>query len=234
VPVWGWRKDKVTNTSIQAPKGTGKVALMNYTTSDASAQTQRVEGESISYGAVLHTPKAWREKIGGTNISLIYNTSENFKADAPRGDLFGNQIANPSGETEDYGVAITTLNDRLTLKVTHYETKVKDATLTARRVPVSATTSISAGRSRIGVSLMRWPQLRARRIRTLTLGHGTMLRPIRMGRLIGPGSLRSPRTSFRTSRSISAFVTSTAWGWRFRVSARVPRQAIGLPRARAM
>ena len=129
VPVWGWRKDKVSNTSIQAPKGSGNVSLMNYTTSDPNATTHKTEGESISYGAVLHTPKAWREKIGGTNISLIYNTSENFKADAPRGDLFGNQVANPSGETEDYGVAITTLNDRLTLKVTHYETKVKDATL---------------------------------------------------------------------------------------------------------
>jgi catechol 2,3-dioxygenase-like lactoylglutathione lyase family enzyme len=131
VPVWGWRKDKVTNTSIQAPKGSGNVSLMNYSTSDAAAQTQKAEGESISYGAVLHTPKAWREKIGGTNISLIYNTSENFKADAPRGDLFGNQIANPSGDTEDYGIAITTLNDRLTLKVTHYETNVKDATLSS-------------------------------------------------------------------------------------------------------
>jgi len=64
-------------------------------------------------------------------MSVFFNRSENFKADAPRGDIFGNKIANPKGNTKDYGVVISTLDDKLQLKATWYETSVKDATLQA-------------------------------------------------------------------------------------------------------
>lgn len=66
----------------------------------------------------------------GTKLSLVYNQAENFKADAPRGDVFGHPIANPEAKTKEYGVALSTLHDRLNLRLTHFETKQKNATLT--------------------------------------------------------------------------------------------------------
>ena len=130
VPVFGWRKDTVTNSSSQAPKGAYDQSLMDYTVDQSAANTQKVSGQSRSYGFVLHTPKSLRDKLPfGTHFSLFANKSANFKADAPRGDIFGNLIPNPTGDTKDYGVVISTLDDKLTLKITKYKTKVQNATL---------------------------------------------------------------------------------------------------------
>ncbi len=132
VPTYGWRRDKVSNASSQAPKLAHDVSDLNFDVDRSDTNTRKVEGESKSWGVVVHTPRAWREKLPlGTNISLFVNRSENFKADAPRGDIFGNMIPNPEAETKDYGVVLNTLNDRLTIKATWYETKMKNATLQA-------------------------------------------------------------------------------------------------------
>jgi len=130
VPVFGWRKDTVKNASTTAPKGEHDVSLMNYEVDTSTENTKKAVGESKSWGIVLHTPGQWRAKMpGNTGLSLFYNSSENFKADAPRGDVFGQQIDNPYAETNDYGFALTTLDDRLTLRVTWYKTEMKNATL---------------------------------------------------------------------------------------------------------
>lgn len=132
VPVVGWRKDTVTNSSTTAPSLAGNVKNMNYSVDTSAANTLKVTGESKSFGGVLHMPKSWSAKMPArTSMSLFANQSENFKADAPRGDLFGQQIANPSGKTTDYGFVVSTLDERLTVKVTRYETKIKNATLQA-------------------------------------------------------------------------------------------------------
>ncbi|MDI1249805.1 MAG: TonB-dependent receptor plug domain-containing protein [Lacunisphaera sp.] len=132
VPTYGWRRDEVENASTQAPKIANDVSSMIYDLDRSDANTKKVAGESKSWGVVVHTPRPWRNKLPlGTHASLFVNRSENFKADAPRGDIFGNVIPNPEAETKDYGVVINTLNDRLTLKATWYETKMKNATLQA-------------------------------------------------------------------------------------------------------
>ncbi len=132
VPVFGWRKDTVTNASSQAPKDPNQVSLMNYDVDTSEANTRKATGQSRSYGFVLHTPKRFLESLPlGTHLSVFLNQSENFKADAPRGDIFGNVIPNPTGETKDFGVVISTLHDKLSLKINHYETKVKNASLGA-------------------------------------------------------------------------------------------------------
>lgn len=130
VPVLGWRKDTVKNASTQAPKNEYDVSLLNYDIDRSDANTRVASGESKSWGAVLHTPSAWRAKLPGyTGVSLFYNSSENFKADAPRGDVFGGVIDNPYGKTKDYGFVLNTLDEKITLKVTWYKTEVSNATL---------------------------------------------------------------------------------------------------------
>lgn len=130
VPTFGWRRDEISNESRQGPKLANDVSSTNYST--VTPNLQDVAGESKSWGVVLHTPRGLRAKLPfGSNLSVFANKSENFKADAPRGDIFGNAIANPNAETKDYGVVISTLDDRLTFKITKYETKMKNATLQA-------------------------------------------------------------------------------------------------------
>lgn len=132
IPTYGWRRDEVENSSTQAPKLTNDVSGMTYDIDRSDANTKRVAGESKSWGVVVHTPRPWRNKLPlGTHASVFVNRSENFKADAPRGDIFGNVIPNPEAETKDFGVVINTLDDRLTIKATWYETKMKNATLQA-------------------------------------------------------------------------------------------------------
>lgn len=133
VPTFGWRRDEVKNSASQAKKrASDNVSLMNYAVDTSAANTREVSGESKSWGVVLHTPRKWRGKLPyGTHFSLFMNASENFKADAPRGDIFGNAIPNPQAETKDFGVIMSTLDDRVTFKATWYETKMKNATLQA-------------------------------------------------------------------------------------------------------
>jgi hypothetical protein len=134
VPVVGWRKDTVTNISAQALKGANDVSLMNYSydTKANGSSTQELTGSSKSWGVVVHTPDKFRSMLPeGMNLSVFVNNSKNFKADAPRGDIFGNIIPNPDGQTKDYGVVVSALHERVSLKLNWYETKVKNASLQA-------------------------------------------------------------------------------------------------------
>jgi len=126
VPVYGWRRDSITNYVTNAPYDpvTGLYTL-NYV-EDGTSKTTQI-GQSHSWGGVYHLPKALHLPWGST-ISLFFDRSNNFKGDAPRFSLEGDPIRNPDGNTRDYGVTVTTLDDRISLKVTRYHTIVHGAT----------------------------------------------------------------------------------------------------------
>lgn len=129
VPTFGWRKDVITNyqTNAVTDQNTGFTSLEF---PDNFASRTDVKGESKSWGAVYHLPKFVTNRLpGDTQISLFYNRSRNFRADATRLSLSGLPIPNASGDTKEFGVTITTLNDKLTLRVNRFRTKVANATL---------------------------------------------------------------------------------------------------------
>ncbi|HEY4245224.1 MAG TPA: TonB-dependent receptor plug domain-containing protein, partial [Lacunisphaera sp.] len=125
---YGWRKDDIVNYATAAPvDATTGVTALNYGT-DASSRTT-VSGQSRTWGGVYHLPKSIMGKLpGGTTLSFFYDKSSNFKADAPRTDLAGGVLPNPDGDTKEYGVTITTLDDKLSLKVGRFNTVVHNAT----------------------------------------------------------------------------------------------------------
>ena len=128
LPVFGWRRDKVTTSAASGAVDSLGIASTNF---EIDSPPVVAEDDSRSYGAVLRLPKRWSDRLPyGTSVSVFYNKSENFKADAPRGDVFGNVIPNPQGKTKEWGVMLSTLDDRLSLRVTRYETSVANATLT--------------------------------------------------------------------------------------------------------
>ena len=125
----GWRKDHVTNyqTNAYTDPNSGFTSL-NY--ADNQDSRTDVEGISKSWGAVYHLPKFITSHLPWeSTVSVFFNKGQNFKADASRLSLAGLPIPNATGNTTEYGVTITTLADKLSLKVAKFKTKVANATL---------------------------------------------------------------------------------------------------------
>jgi len=126
VPTFGWREDKLaTYTATGAEDATGIVAT-------SAVPTEKIldnSGETISWGVVAHMPQKWVEKTKiFSGLSAFYNKGKNHKVEA-RYNYDGNPLDNPEAESEDYGVVINLLDDKLTVKLGHFETKVKNANL---------------------------------------------------------------------------------------------------------
>jgi hypothetical protein len=128
-PTFGWREDVITDFATNAVSDpvTGFTSL-NYPTNLASRTD--VRGESKSWGAVYHLPRSIVSVLpGNMTVSLLYNHSQNYKADASRLALDGIPIPNATGKTTDYGFVVSALDEKLSLKVTWFKTRIANATL---------------------------------------------------------------------------------------------------------
>jgi hypothetical protein len=82
-----------------------------------------------SYGVVVHTPKFINNHLPwGTNLTFAYNYATNFQPNNVGTDWYRHQLASPSGESKDYSVLISTLDDRLTFRATWYKTNQYNTT----------------------------------------------------------------------------------------------------------
>lgn len=130
VYTYGWRRDRVKNYSGSAPERADTNADYTWDLTDDNGKAQYTAGNSHTWGVVLHSPDFVNRSLPlGMKVSAFYGRGENFKADAPRGDVYGNQIDNQRGKTKDYGFVISALDNRISLKTTWYETKVANANL---------------------------------------------------------------------------------------------------------
>jgi len=129
VPAFGWRKDTITQYQTAAtPDQASGFTSLNY--ADNLASRTDVSGITRSWGAVYHVPKKLMAKLpGDLGFSIYYNKSKNFKADASRLDFEGNVLPNAQGDTREYGFTLTALNEKLSLKVDWFKTKVSNAQL---------------------------------------------------------------------------------------------------------
>lgn len=136
VGTFGWRHDKqqqAAGNAVVSPV-TG-AADMNYGLDYSNQATST--GNSVSWGLVLHTPKVLREKLPwGTDIALVYDYGKNMRVQNRYG-FDGGTLPNSKGTTRDYGIVISTLNDKIQLKATVYDTKVYDANLSSVTTEVS-------------------------------------------------------------------------------------------------
>jgi len=139
IPMVGIRRDKLISQGATAPGMDGVNGAVNINTNwalpNAADPTKgytylETSGTSKTYSLVTHLPKSLRAKLpGNTDVSLFANKSENFNPQSRR-DILGTALPSATGDTKEYGFSVTTLNDRLSLKVVHYETTVKNASLT--------------------------------------------------------------------------------------------------------
>ena len=133
VATFGWRTDKQKQRSgsSQASTTPNGVASIDPALDELDPATGIIEDDSRSYGIVVHTPKAFRDKLPyRTNISLTYSNGENAAVEN-RYDFNGQPLPNQKGYTEDVGVVLSMLDDKLVFKATYYETEVKDANISS-------------------------------------------------------------------------------------------------------
>ncbi len=130
VATWGFRRDKVTNNSGYGTTDATSGSVLNYNTMTYnSAYDDTNTANNISWGLVSHLPKALRAQLPlDTDISLHYDRGQNVRSEIRYG-FSGNRLPNASGNTEEYGFTIDTLNDKVQFKMTWYDTKVKNANM---------------------------------------------------------------------------------------------------------
>jgi len=135
VTTFGWREDKVSNYGVMAPRVTS-----NQSRIDLSADVYTMElaqepisRESKSYGAVLHLNKIFENDPLPFNMSVSYNQSENFQIAGTRRDLYGTVLGNPSGETTDWGVLLSTKDNRFSFRAVKFKTKLTNSSSTLDR-----------------------------------------------------------------------------------------------------
>ncbi len=144
VPTLGWRSDEVESFGVSARQQPSNRSILNLSSSTVNNTLPYVmptdstiaanqgysyfEDESTSGGVVVHLNRLFGDNdMLPLNVSLSYNKSNNFQVTDTRRDLYGNVLDNPTGQTEDYGVLLSTKDGRYSFRAIKYETTVKNA-----------------------------------------------------------------------------------------------------------
>ena len=128
----GWRFDDVVGRDVTAPTSLSRKRpnldpeVYNYYGSE-KAQYTNVKEHSLSWGTVVHLNRFLRHDPLPINISLSYNTSDNFEVTGIRRDMMGNVLANPNGKTKDWGVLLSTKDGKYTFRAVKYEASAQNA-----------------------------------------------------------------------------------------------------------
>ena len=122
----GWREDEASTwTNNNPPASTfNKMVLPNdasFVLPDDPQNT--VKGDAVSWGVVVHSPQFVNDFLPlDMEISLSYNESSNFRPASGRVNVYNEALPAPSGDTTDYGVTISMLENKFVMKMNWYET----------------------------------------------------------------------------------------------------------------
>lgn len=129
-----WRKDEFDVRSQgnpgRTPFGDYDVNPTRYNPSlipDSAALVG--EEQDVTWGVVVKTPTSWLENVPVISaLHFHYGESANFQPGAVRTDTRGDKIANPGGETTDYGVTLGLMDNKLSIRAVWYETNQVNVT----------------------------------------------------------------------------------------------------------
>jgi hypothetical protein len=130
VPTVGWRQDAAKAYNA-GPPPTNTVTAHALPDSPAyvvpKVPTTDVEGENLSWGVVLHTPKFVKDRLPwGMEFDAFYSKSDNFQPGAGRTDVYGRNQPPLSGQTKDYGFLVSVLENKLVVRVNWYDSAVQN------------------------------------------------------------------------------------------------------------
>ncbi len=88
------------------------------------SSTQTVH--AFNWGAVAKLPDFVESKLPfGLKPRIFYDKATNFTSStAQRFDIFGDPIATEQGHTKEYGIMISAFDDKLSLRLTDYQTSL--------------------------------------------------------------------------------------------------------------
>ncbi len=132
VPTLGWRYDVVQGKAVTAsPVPSNRLMLDlspdKYVLPATYPASQVFKDHSTAGGVVVHLNKLIGDSPLPVNVSLTYNKSNNFQVTDTRRNVYGTPLANPTGATKEYGVLLSTKDNKYSLRVTKYETTVTGA-----------------------------------------------------------------------------------------------------------
>lgn len=133
VPTLGWRYDEVKSKSVTAQPVAANRGALNlnpsvYQLPEVFPTNQIFRDHSTAGGLVVHLNKLLdTHDFLPINVSLSYNKSNNFQVTDIRRNIYGTPIANPTGSTKEYGVLLSTKDDKYSLRVVKYETSLAGA-----------------------------------------------------------------------------------------------------------
>jgi len=116
----GWREDRDDNLTRELPP---KLTNGGY---DDSVVVYRP--------SVSQVKRSWTKSVvgllpvklpGDTEVRGFWNQSSNYNPVGQRRNIWNEELGSPSASTEEYGVSISTFNNKLSFKVTQYETAIK-------------------------------------------------------------------------------------------------------------
>lgn len=136
VPLFGWRKDKYERWDKPAALVRGQYNVPQPYSPDWNYSTVTPllsDEQRRSWGLVFHVDEFLglfgKHLPRGLGVSFTYNDSNSFRPSEVGRDIYGNQIASPSGETKDYGVLVTAFDNKISLRVNWFKTAQKNTTL---------------------------------------------------------------------------------------------------------
>lgn len=138
VTTLGWRRDHDYYYSrnllyVENPSDRSDPGKVHYGFNDISfpgSPPPYAAADFKSYGVVLRWPQKLFRIPGVSDASVFINGSSNFTPLAGRVDLYNNPLASPSGTTREWGVNLSSADEKFTLRLNHFETSIKGASLT--------------------------------------------------------------------------------------------------------
>ncbi len=130
VTLAGWRRDRnflVQEVVSQAQNNNPATFKNEFSPDDFNFPKTppfRIGEDVFSYSGVLKWPQRLMRLPWGINASVFYSNSENFTPAGSRVNSYGQSLAPPTGETEEYGVNLSFLNNRFQLRLNRFETAV--------------------------------------------------------------------------------------------------------------
>ncbi len=128
VATLGWRYDEVKTKGVSASSQPADRQMLNlqpnvYSLPSGYDHANITKGHSTSGGAVLHLNNILPHDPLPFDISLSYNESSNFQVTNIRRDVYGTAIGNPTGKTYEYGLQLSTKDNKYSFRATQFTTK---------------------------------------------------------------------------------------------------------------
>lgn len=135
----GWRRDESyrTRRDIQWNPNTAPQVLYSIDDFNISRGSLPLEDadDIVSYSAVIKWPDSIIKLPWGLQASVFYNESETFTPSGGRVDVLGESLGSPKGTTEEYGINLWAMEDRLFIRANVFETGVIGQGVSATTAP---------------------------------------------------------------------------------------------------